>query len=86
MARKGLAAAADGSVYVTGGTRSFSVGDEDAFLLNKAANADAFLAAFAGTVTEPAGAVGVSAAMVTIPAGSETFAGSSDAFLLRIQP
>jgi len=46
----------------------------------------AFLAAFAGTVTEPAGVVGVTAAVVAIPAGSETFAGSSDAFLLRIQP
>ena len=48
--------------------------------------ADAFLAAFAGTVTEPAGVVGVTAAVVATPEGSETFAGSSDAFLLRIQP
>jgi hypothetical protein len=30
--------------------------------------------------------VGVPAAGVAIPAGSETFAGSSDAFLLRVQP
>ena len=30
---QGVAAAADGSVYVTGGTRSFGAGDEDAFLL-----------------------------------------------------
>jgi hypothetical protein len=51
-----------------------------------AKSADAFLATFAGTVTEPAGVVGVTAAVVAIPAGSETFAGSSDAFLLRIQP
>lgn len=51
-----------------------------------AKSADAFLAAFAGTVTEPAGIVGVPAAVVAIPAGSETFAGSSDAFLLCIQP
>ena len=50
----------------------------------KAANA--FLVAVEGTVTEPAGVVGVTAAVVAIPAGSETFAGSSDAFLLRIQP
>ena len=48
--------------------------------------ADAFLVTFAGTVTEPAGVVGVRAAVVAIPLGSETFAGSSDAFLLRLQP
>ena len=36
--RAGVAAAADGSVYVTGGTRSFGAGDEDAFLLKYAAN------------------------------------------------
>jgi hypothetical protein len=48
--------------------------------------ADTFLVEFAGTVTVPAGVVGVTAAVVAIPAGSETFAGSSDAFLLRIQP
>src|SRR5262245_1537927 len=35
---QGIAAAADGSVYVTGGTRSFGAGDEDAFLLKYAAN------------------------------------------------
>jgi hypothetical protein len=38
MARKELQLPLDGSVYVTGGTRSFSVGDEDAFLLKYAAN------------------------------------------------
>jgi len=48
--------------------------------------ADAFLAPVAGTVTEPDGVVGATAAVVAIPAGSETFAGSSDAFLLRLQP
>src|SRR5262245_2769711 len=37
---QGVAAAADGSVYVTGGTRSFGAGDEDAFLLKYAANGD----------------------------------------------
>ena len=46
----------------------------------------AFLVAVAGTVTVPAGVVGETAAVVGTPAGSETFAGSSDAFLLRIQP
>jgi hypothetical protein len=35
---QGVAAAADGSAYVTGGTRSFGAGDEDAFLLKYAAN------------------------------------------------
>jgi hypothetical protein len=38
-----------------------------------------------GTVTEPAGVVGVTAAAVNTPAGSETFAGVSDAFLIRVQ-
>jgi hypothetical protein len=35
---QGVAAAVDGSVYVTGATRSFGTGDEDAFLLKYAAN------------------------------------------------
>jgi hypothetical protein len=48
--------------------------------------ASTFLATIAGTITEPAGVVGNSAAVVHIPAGSETFAGVSDAFLLRVQP
>ncbi len=48
--------------------------------------ADAFLAEVEGAVTEPAGVVGETAAVVATPEGSETFAGSSDAFLLRIQP
>jgi outer membrane protein assembly factor BamB len=96
-----IAIAPDGTIYVTGATFDFGVGQADAFLLSftptgtlnwqrtvskNAKPADAFLAAFAGTVTEPAGVVGVTAAVVAIPAGSETFAGSSDAFLLRIQP
>jgi hypothetical protein len=44
-----------------------------------------FLNTIVGTVIEPAGAVGVPAALVNIPAGSETFAGVSDAFLLRVR-
>jgi hypothetical protein len=51
-----------------------------------AKDASTFLATIVGTVTEPAGAVGNSAAVVNIPAGSESFAGVSDAFLLRVQP
>jgi hypothetical protein len=51
-----------------------------------AKTADAFLVAVAGTVTDPGGVVGATAAVVATPAGSETFAGSSDAFLLRVQP
>jgi hypothetical protein len=47
--------------------------------------ASTFLATIVGTVTEPAGAVGVPVAVVNRPAGSEAFAGVSDAFLLRIQ-
>jgi hypothetical protein len=34
---------------------------------------------------DPAGATNVPAAVVNTPAGSETFAGVSDAFLLRLQ-
>ena len=48
--------------------------------------ASTFLATIAGTVTQPAGVVGVPAAEVNTPDGSLTFAGISDAFLLRVQP
>jgi hypothetical protein len=48
---------------------------------------DMFLNTIVGTVTEPAGAAEppTPAAVVTTPAGSETFAGESDAFLLRVR-
>jgi hypothetical protein len=47
---------------------------------------DLVVAEIVGTVTDPAGVVGVTAAVVNTPAGSETFAGVSDAFLIRLQP
>ena len=49
---QGVAAAADGSVYVTGGTRSFSAGDEDAFLLKYAANGALLWQRTYGTVAD----------------------------------
>jgi hypothetical protein len=49
----------------------------------KAANT--FLGTIVGTVTQPAGVIGTPAAILSNPAGSETFAGSTDAFLLRVQ-
>jgi hypothetical protein len=79
-----IASGPGGAIVVAGSAGAspyaFSRGSKNA------KSADAFLAAFPGTVTEPAGVVGVTAAVVATPPGSETFAGSSDAFLLRIQP
>ena len=40
----------------------------------------------ANLVTTPAGVLGNPAAVVNTSAGSETFAGASDAFLLRVRP
>jgi hypothetical protein len=79
-----IATAPDGTILVAGsaGTSpyTFSRGSKNA----KAAST--FLATIAGTITTPAGVLGDSAAVVQAPVGSETFAGASDAFLLRIQP
>ena len=44
-----------------------------------------FINTIAGTITTPAGAVADPVAVVMIPAGSETFAGETDAFLIRVQ-
>ena len=49
---QGVAAAADGSVYVTGGTRSFGAGDEDAFLLRDSANGALLWQRSYGTVAD----------------------------------
>src|SRR5262245_34671025 len=49
---QGVAAAAEGSVYVTGGTRSFGAGDEDAFLLKYAANGTLLWQRTYGTVPD----------------------------------
>ena len=79
-----IATAPDGAILVAGVAGAppytFSRGSKNA----KAART--FLNTIAGTVTEPAGVLGNSAAVVNTPAGSETFAGVSDAFLLRVRP
>ncbi len=77
-----IAIAPGGAILVAG-----SAGASPYTLSRGSKNAKAastFLATIVGTVTEPAGAVGNSAAVMNIPAGSETFAGVSDAFLLRV--
>ena len=79
-----IASGPDGAIVLAGSGGASPYVFDRGFKNAKAA--DSFLAEFAGTVTEPAGVVGATAAVVAIPAGSETFAGSSDAFLLRIQP
>jgi hypothetical protein len=79
-----IATAPDGTILVAGSAGAspytFSRGSKNA----KAAST--FLATIAGTITTPAGVVGNSAAVVQTPAGSEAFAGVTDAFLLRVQP
>jgi len=79
-----IATAPDGTILVAGSAGAspytFSRGSKNA----KAAST--FLATIAGTITTPAGVTGIPAAVVQTPVGSETFAGVSDAFLLRIQP
>jgi hypothetical protein len=79
-----IATAPDGAILVAGAAGAppytFSRGSKNA----KAART--FLNTIVGTVTEPAGVVGISAAVPNIVAGSETFAGVSDAFLLRVRP
>jgi hypothetical protein len=78
-----IATGPDGTLLVAGsaGAAPYTLarGSKNA----KAANT--FLATILGTVTEPAGIIGTPAAIVMIPAGSETFAGTADAFLLRVQ-
>ena len=78
-----IASAPDGAVLVVGSAAAppytFSRGSKNA----KAART--FLATIAGTVTTPAGVLADPAAVVNVPAGSETFAGVLDAFLIRLQ-
>ena len=78
-----IAAAPDGSVVFAG-----IAGASPYTLARGSKNAKAartFLNVIAGSVTTPAGAVNDPAAIVMIPAGSETFAGDSDAFLVRVR-
>ena len=78
-----IATAPDGAIVVVGSAGAppytFSRGPKNA----KAART--FLATIVGTVTTPAVSVADPSAVVSEPAGSETFAGISDAFLIRVQ-
>src|SRR6185436_5343917 len=78
-----IAAAPDGTVVVVGpvgaGPYALARGSKNA----RAANT--YLLPVAGTITTPAAVVGDPAAVVAVPPGTESFAGVSDAFLLRIQ-
>jgi uncharacterized delta-60 repeat protein len=78
-----IATAPDGAVLLVGSAGAspytFARGSKTA------KSASTFLATIAGTITEPAGVVGTPAAVVNIPPGSQTFAGVSDAFLIRVQ-
>ena len=78
-----IAIAPGGAILVAG-----SAGASPYSLTRGSKNAKAastFLNTIVGTVTEPAGVVGNPAAVVNVPNGSQTFAGVSDAFLLRVQ-
>ena len=66
-----MATAPDNCVYVTGRTLSFGAGDSDAFLLSTPHTG-------ASSGNGPGG-------IVMTPAGSETFAGGTEAVFLRLQ-
>jgi hypothetical protein len=78
-----IAVAPGGDILVAGSAGAppytFSRGSKNA----KAAST--FLAPIAGTITTPTAVPGIPAAVVQTPAGSQTFDGVSDAFLLRVQ-
>lgn len=79
-----IAVGADGAVYVAG------VASTPPYVFDRAPTRtktpDAFLGTPAGTVTAPAASQTAPAGTVLTPDGSETFAGSTDAFLLKILP
>ncbi|HEX8494046.1 MAG TPA: hypothetical protein VF658_14465 [Pyrinomonadaceae bacterium] len=79
-----IATGADGAVYVAG------VASAPPYVFDRAPTRtktpDAFLAIPAGTVTAPAASQTAPAATVLTPNGSQTFAGATDAFLLKILP
>jgi hypothetical protein len=80
---EGIAVTANGDIIVVGAAGA------PPYTLSRGSkggrSVDAIVAEIAGTVTEPAGVVGVTAAAVNTPAGSQSFAGVSDAFLIRVQ-
>jgi len=78
-----IAAAPDGTIVAVGAAGAppyaFDRGSKNAKAV------DTFLNVLVGNVGVAAGGVGASAAVVNTPAGSETFAGLSDAFLIRVR-
>ncbi|HWT00802.1 MAG TPA: hypothetical protein VN256_11190 [Pyrinomonadaceae bacterium] len=79
-----IAVGADGAVYVAG------VASAPPYVFDRAPTKtktpDAFLGTPAGTVTAPAASQTGLAGIVLTPDGSQTFAGNTDAFLLKILP
>ena len=79
-----IAAGVDGSVYVAG------VASVPPYVFDRgptrAKTPDAFLGTPVGTVGFPAGALPDPSAVLTDPVGSETFAGATEAFLLKVLP
>ena len=79
-----IATGADGAVYVAG------VASAPPYVFDRAPTRtktpDAFHATPAGTVTTPAASLAAPAGTVLAAEGSETFAGATDAFLLKILP
>lgn len=79
-----IAIAPDGTIVVAGGAGAPPYRFRK--VPNKLMAPNAFLLNVAGTVTVPGGTVGFPNGVVTNPNGSLTFAGATDAFLLRLQP
>jgi hypothetical protein len=80
-----IAVASDGSVYVAG------LASAPPYTFAKATKTTkrprgSFLGVPAGTVSDPGALAGTPAGTVTQVNGSTTFAGGTDAFLLKLQP
>jgi uncharacterized delta-60 repeat protein len=80
-----IAVAPDGSVYVAGLASAPPYTFARATRTTKRPKGT-FLGVPAGTVTDPGAAAGTPAGTVTAVNGSTTFAGATDAFLLKMQP
>jgi uncharacterized delta-60 repeat protein len=80
-----IAVASDGSVYVAGLASAPPYTFARATRMTQRPRG-AFLGVPAGTVTDPGVAAGTPAGAVTAVNGSTTFAGGTDAFLIKVQP
>jgi uncharacterized delta-60 repeat protein len=80
-----IAVASDGSVYVAGLASAPPYTFAKATKMTKTPKAS-FVGVPAGTVTDPGAAAGTPTGTVTPVNGSTTFAGNTDAFLLKVQP